>query len=336
MGVRVGINGFGRIGRNMLRAAVLGKSDLEFVAVNDVTDAHTLAHLLKYDSVHGAFPQSVQAQDKAIAVGGKKLEVLAIRDPKELPWKKLGVDLVIESTGIFTERAKAALHLEAGAKKVIISAPAKGADATLCFGVNHTSYDAGKHHVVSNASCTTNCLAPVAKVLHESFTLKRGLMTTIHSYTNDQRILDLPHDDIRRARSAALSMIPTTTGAARAVGEVLPALKGKLDGMAIRVPTPNVSIVDLVFETEKKPSADDINAAMQAAANGPLKGVLQYCDEELVSSDFNGNLHSSIFDAPLTKVLEPGFAKVLSWYDNEIGFSMRLCDVASLIGRALR
>jgi glyceraldehyde 3-phosphate dehydrogenase len=335
MGVRVGINGFGRIGRNMLRAAVTGKSDLEFVAVNDVTSAETLAHLLKYDSVHGAFPQSVEAQDKAIVVGGKKLEVLAVRDPKELPWKKLGVDLVIESTGIFTERAKAALHLEAGAKKVIISAPAKGADATFCFGVNHTTYDAGKHHVVSNASCTTNCLAPVAKVLHETFTLKRGLMTTIHSYTNDQRILDLPHEDIRRARAAALSMIPTTTGAARAVGEVLPALKGKLDGMAIRVPTPNVSVVDLVFETDKKPSADDINAAMQAAANGPLKGVLQYCDEELVSSDFNGNRHSSIFDAPLTKVLEPGFAKILSWYDNEIGFSMRLCDVASFIGRSI-
>jgi len=335
MGVRVGINGFGRIGRNMLRAAVLGKSDLEFVAVNDVTDAATLAHLLRYDSIHGAFPQKVEPQDKALVVGGKKIEVLSVRDPKELPWKKLGVDIVIESTGIFTDRAKAALHLEGGAKKVIISAPAKGADATLCFGVNHTSYDAGKHHVVSNASCTTNCLAPVAKVLHESFILKRGLMTTIHSYTNDQRILDLPHSDIRRARAAALSMIPTTTGAARAVGEVLPALKGKLDGMAIRVPTPNVSVVDLVFETERKPSADDINAAMQAAADGPLKGVLQYCDEELVSADFNGNMHSSIFDAPLTKVLEPGFAKILSWYDNEIGFSMRLCDVASFIGRSI-
>ena len=335
MGVRVGINGFGRIGRNMLRAAVLGKSDLEFVAVNDVTDAATLAHLLRYDSIHGAFPQKVEPQDKALVVGGKKIEVLSVRDPKELPWKKLGVDIVIESTGIFTDRAKAALHLEGGVKKVIISAPAKGADATLCFGVNHTSYDAGKHHVVSNASCTTNCLAPVAKVLHESFILKRGLMTTIHSYTNDQRILDLPHSDIRRARAAALSMIPTTTGAARAVGEVLPALKGKLDGMAIRVPTPNVSVVDLVFETERKPSADDINAAMQAAADGPLKGVLQYCDEELVSADFNGNMHSSIFDAPLTKVLEPGFAKILSWYDNEIGFSMRLCDVASFIGRSI-
>jgi glyceraldehyde 3-phosphate dehydrogenase len=336
MAVKVGVNGFGRIGRNMVRAALLGNSDLEFVAVNDVTDAATLGHLLRHDSVHGAFPKSVEVQGKTLVVGGKKIEVLSVRDPKELPWKKLGVDLVIESTGIFTDRAKAALHLEAGAKKVIISAPAKGADATLCFGVNHQSYDPAKHDVVSNASCTTNCLAPVAKVLHESFTLKRGLMTTIHSYTNDQRILDLPHEDLRRARAAALSMIPTTTGAARAVGEVLPALKGKLDGMAIRVPTPNVSIVDLVFETEKKPSAEEINAAMKAAAAGPLKGVLQYCDEQLVSSDFNGNLHSSIFDSPLTKVLEPGFAKVLSWYDNELGFSMRLCDVAALIGRSIR
>jgi glyceraldehyde 3-phosphate dehydrogenase len=319
----------------MLRAAVLADSDLEFVAVNDVTDAATLAHLLRYDSVHGAFPDTVENEGNTLVVGDDEIEVLAVRDPKELPWKKLGVDLVIESTGIFTNRDKAALHLQAGAKKVIISAPAKGADATLCYGVNHQSYDASKHHVVSNASCTTNCLAPVAKVLHESFTLKRGLMTTIHSYTNDQRILDLPHSDLRRARAAALSMIPTTTGAARAVGEVLPALKGKLDGMAIRVPTPNVSIVDLVFETEKKPSAAEINAAMKAAAEGPLGGVLQYCDDELVSTDFNGNLHSSIFDSLLTKVLEPGFAKVLSWYDNEIGFSMRLCDVALFMGRAL-
>jgi glyceraldehyde 3-phosphate dehydrogenase len=320
----------------MVRAASLGNSDLEFVAVNDVTDAATLGHLLRHDSVHGHFPKAVQVDGKTLVVGGKKIEVLSVRDPKELPWKKLGVDLVIESTGIFTDRAKAAGHLEAGAKKVIISAPAKGADATLCFGVNHTAYDPAKHDVISNASCTTNCLAPVAKVLHESFTLKRGLMTTIHSYTNDQRILDLPHDDLRRARAAALSMIPTTTGAARAVGEVLPALKGKLDGMAIRVPTPNVSIVDLVFETEKKPTAEEINAAMKAAAAGPLKGVLQFCEEQLVSSDFNGNLHSSILDAPLTKVLEPGFAKVLSWYDNELGFSMRLCDVAALVGHALR
>jgi glyceraldehyde 3-phosphate dehydrogenase len=335
MSLRIGINGFGRIGRNMLRAAILDGADLEFVAVNDLTDAATLAHLLAHDSVHGAFPKPVRADGKALVVGAKKLEVLSVRDPKELPWKSLGVDLVIESTGIFTDRDKAAMHLQAGAKKVIISAPAKGADATICYGVNHESYDAAKHHVISNASCTTNCLAPLAKVLHDSFTIKRGLMTTIHSYTNDQQILDLPHKDLRRARAAALSMIPTTTGAARAVGEVLPALKGKLDGMAIRVPTPNVSVVDLVFETEKKPTADEINAAVSKAASGPLKGILEYCTEELVSSDFNGNRHSSIFDAPLTKVLEPGFAKVLSWYDNELGFSTRLCDVALLMGRSL-
>jgi len=335
MSVKIGINGFGRIGRNMVRAAVLGHADLEFVAVNDLTDAATLAHLLAHDSVHGAFPGPVRVEGKAIIVGEKKLEVLSVKDPKELPWKKLGVDLVVESTGIFTDRAKAAAHLDAGARKVIISAPAKGADATICYGVNHESYDPAKHHVISNASCTTNCLAPLAKVLHESFTIKRGLMTTIHSYTNDQQILDLPHKDIRRARAAALSMIPTTTGAARAVGEVLPALKGKLDGMAIRVPTPNVSVVDLVVETEKKPSAEEINAAMKKAAEGSLKGILQYCSEQLVSCDFNGNPHSSIFDSPLTKVLEPGFAKVLSWYDNEIGFSARLCDVALLMGRSL-
>jgi glyceraldehyde 3-phosphate dehydrogenase len=336
MSVRIGINGFGRIGRNMLRAAAIkGGSDLEFVAVNDLTDANTLALLLAHDSVHRAFPKPVRAEGKSIVVGDKKIEVLSVRDPKELPWKSLGVDIVIESTGIFTDRDKAAAHLQAGARKVVISAPAKGSDVTLCYGVNHDMYDPAKHHVVSNASCTTNCLAPLAKVLHESFTVKRGLMTTIHSYTNDQQILDLPHKDLRRARAAALSMIPTTTGAARAVGEVLPQLKGKLDGMAIRVPTPNVSIVDLVFESEKKPSAEEINAAMKAAADGPLKGILQYVSEELVSVDFNGNLHSSIFDAPLTKVLEPGFAKVLSWYDNELGFSMRLCDVASLMARSL-
>jgi len=335
MGLRIGINGFGRIGRNMLRAAALEGANLEFVAVNDLTDAATLAHLLAHDSVHGAFPGPVRVDGKTIIVGDKKLEVLSVKDPKELPWKSLGVDLVIESTGRFTDRDKAAAHLEAGAKKVVVSAPAKGADATICVGVNHESYDPKKHHVISNASCTTNCLAPVAKVLHESFTLKRGMMTTIHSYTNDQQILDLPHKDLRRARAAALSMIPTTTGAAKAVGEVLPSLKGKLDGMAIRVPTPNVSVVDLVFETEKKPSADEINAAMKAAAEGPLKGILQYVTEPLVSCDFNGNRHSSIFDSPLTKVLEPGFAKVLSWYDNEIGFSTRLCDLALLMGRSL-
>jgi glyceraldehyde 3-phosphate dehydrogenase len=261
--------------------------------------------------------------------------VLSARNPVDLPWKDLGVDVVVESTGHFTKRDQAAGHLKAGAKKVIISAPAAGADLTLCYGVNHDSYDAAKHDVISNASCTTNCLAPVAKVLNDSFGLKRGMMTTIHSYTNDQRILDLPHEDLRRARAAALSMIPTTTGAARAVGLVLPELKGKLDGFAIRVPTPNVSVVDLTFETEKLPSVEEINAAIKAAADGPMKGVLQYCDEELVSTDFNGNRHSSIFDAPVTKVLEPGFAKILSWYDNEMGFSARMGDVIAMMAKSL-
>jgi len=334
MPIRVGVNGFGRIGRNMLRAAV-GRSEFEIVAVNDLTDASTLAHLLKYDSVHGKYPDTVSAGDGEIKVGGKSIKVLSVRNPADLPWKSLGVDIVVESTGHFTKRDAAAGHLTAGARKVIISAPATGADLTLCYGVNHQSYDPARHDVISNASCTTNCLAPVAKVLNDSFGLKRGMMTTIHSYTNDQRILDLPHDDLRRARAAALSMIPTTTGAARAVGLVLPELKGKLDGFAIRVPTPNVSVVDLTFETEKKPSADEINAAMKAAADGPLKGVLQYSDEELVSCDFNGNRHSSIFDAPVTKVLEPGFAKILSWYDNEMGFSARMGDVIAMMAKSL-
>ncbi len=334
MPLRVGVNGFGRIGRNMLRAAV-GRSEFEIVAVNDLTDAPTLAHLLKYDSVHGKYPEPVEAGEGEIRVGSRSVKVLSARNPAELPWKDLGVDVVVESTGRFTKRDQAAAHLTAGARKVIISAPATGADLTLCFGVNHESYDPARHDVISNASCTTNCLAPVAKVLHESFGFRRGMMTTIHSYTNDQRILDLPHEDLRRARAAALSMIPTTTGAARAVGLVLPELKGKLDGMAIRVPTPNVSVVDLVFETEKKPSADEINAAVKAAAQGPLRGVLQYCDEELVSTDFNGNRHSSIFDAPVTKVLEPGFAKVLSWYDNEMGFSTRMGDVIAMMAKSL-
>ncbi|HXC52250.1 MAG TPA: type I glyceraldehyde-3-phosphate dehydrogenase [Candidatus Limnocylindrales bacterium] len=334
MPIRVGVNGFGRIGRNMLRAAA-GRSEFEIIAVNDLTDAATLAHLLKYDSVHGIFRGSVSAADSEIVVDGKRIKVLSAKSPAELPWKSLGVDVVVESTGRFTKRDQAAAHLAAGARKVIISAPASGADLTLCYGVNHDAYDPAKHDVISNASCTTNCLAPVAKVLNDSFGLKRGMMTTIHSYTNDQRILDLPHDDMRRARAAALSMIPTTTGAARAVGLVLPELKGKLDGMAIRVPTPNVSVVDLVFETDKKPSAEEINAAVKKAADGPMKGILQYCDEELVSSDFNGNRHSSIFDAPLTKVLEPGFSKILSWYDNEMGFSARMCDVIAMLAETL-
>lgn len=333
MATRIGINGFGRIGRNMLRASL--KYDLEIVAVNDLTDAKTLALLLKYDSIHGAFPVDVGVDGSTLIVGGKRIEVLSERNPADLPWGKLGADIVVESTGIFADKEKASAHIKAGAKKVIISAPAGGVDLTLCFGVNHESYDPAKHHVISNASCTTNCLAPVAKVLNDKFKIKRGLMTTIHSYTNDQRILDLPHSDMRRARAAAMSMIPTSTGAARAVGLVLPELNGKLDGMAIRVPTPNVSVVDLVFETEKTPSADEINAAIKAAAEGPMKGVLQYCDEPLVSIDFNGNPHSSIFDAGVTKAMEGGFNKILSWYDNEMGFSTRLCDVSKMIGASL-
>lgn len=334
MAIKVGINGFGRIGRNMLRAS-LNRADIDIVAVNDLTDAPTLAHLLQYDSVHGAFPVQVGVEGDSLKVGGDSFKVLSVRNPAELPWGDLGADVVIESTGIFADRDKAAMHLDAGAKKVIVSAPAKGADLTLCYGVNHDAYDPGSHDVISNASCTTNCLSPVAKVLHENFTIEQGLMTTIHSYTNDQKILDLPHSDLRRARAAGLSMIPTSTGAARAVGLVLPELNGKLDGMAIRVPTPNVSVVDLVFKTTKSPSADEINAAIKEAAEGPLKGILQYCDEPLVSCDFNGNPHSSIFDAGLTKAMDGGFSKILSWYDNEMGFSTRLCDVIQFIGKSL-
>ena len=334
MGIKVGINGFGRIGRNMMRAS-LGRDDIEIVAVNDLTDAATLAHLLKYDSVHGAFPAGVSAGDGELSVGGRSIGVLSVRDPAKLPWADLGVDIVIESTGFFASKDKASAHLSAGAKKVIISAPASDVDLTVCYGVNHATYDPGSHHVLSNASCTTNCLAPVAKVIHENFSIRRGLMTTIHSYTNDQKILDLPHSDLRRARAAGLSMIPTTTGAARAVGLVLPELNGKLDGMAIRVPTPNVSVVDLVFETEKTTDAEAINAAIKTAAEGPLAGVLAYCDEPLVSIDFNGNTNSSIFDSQVTKVMDGGFAKILSWYDNEMGFSTRLCDVTELVGASL-
>jgi glyceraldehyde 3-phosphate dehydrogenase len=336
MGIKVGINGFGRIGRNILRAAMAaGNRDLEFVAVNDITNAKTLAHLLKHDSIHGPLEATVQAQDKGILVDGKHLAVFSERDPAKLPWKELGVSVVIESTGLFTDRDKAAAHLSAGAKKVIISAPAKGADLTICYGVNHTAYKPSEHHVVSNASCTTNCLAPVAKVLHEHFGIARGLMTTVHAYTNDQQILDLPHSDLRRARAAGMSMIPTTTGAARAVGEVLPELKGKLDGMAIRVPTSNVSIVDLVAELKKTTTEQQINNALRSAASGPLKGILACTDEELVSIDFNGSPVSSTVDLQLTKVMDGNFVKVLSWYDNEWGFSNRMVDVTTMIGKAL-
>jgi glyceraldehyde 3-phosphate dehydrogenase len=334
MAVRVGINGFGRIGRNVLRAC-LGETGLEFVAVNDITDAATLAHLLKYDSVHGRLAAAVKHDAGTLSIDGKAIKVLAERDPAKLPWKSLGVDLVLECSGLFTERDKAAKHLAAGAKKVLISAPAKDVELTVCYGVNHDMYDPAKHDVISNASCTTNCLAPVAKVLHESFGIRRGLMTTIHSYTNDQRILDLPHEDLRRARAAALSMIPTTTGAARAVALVLPALKGRLDGMAVRVPTPNVSLVDLTAELERNASEADINGAMKVAAAGPLRGILSYCEEPLVSADFNGTAFSSIFDSELTRVIDGTFTKVLAWYDNEWGFSNRMRDVALLIGRGL-
>jgi len=334
MSIKVGINGFGRIGRNVLRACA-GDPEIEFVAVNDITDANTLAHLLKYDSVHGRFAHSVVAEKDALVVEGKRIRVFSERDPGKLPWRDLGVRIVLECSGHFTARDKAAAHLAGGAKKVIISAPAKGADLTVCYGVNHSAYRNDQHHVISNASCTTNCLAPVAKVLHETFGIKRGLMTTVHAYTNDQRILDLPHEDLRRARAAALSMIPTTTGAARAVGEVLPDLKGKLDGMAVRVPTANVSVVDLTAELEKSTTEADINQAMQAAAEGPLKGILGYCNEPLVSIDFNGSSFSSIFDSQVTKVMGGNFVKVLSWYDNEWGFSKRMGDVTRFLGSKL-
>ena len=326
MAVKVGINGFGRIGRNIMRAA-MGNRDIDFVAVNDLTDAATLAHLLKYDSVHGNLQADVKATGDGITVDGDEFKVLSMKDPAQLPWKDLGVDVVFESTGIFATRDGATKHMAAGAKKVIITAPAKGPDITLVLGVNEGKYDAAKHHIISNASCTTNCLAPIVKVLHERFGLRKGWMTTIHSYTNDQNLLDLPHKDMRRARAAALSMIPTTTGAATAVGEVLPELKGRLDGFAMRVPTPNVSVVDLNALVDKKTTAEEGNAVMKEAADGPLKGILAYSDAELVSIDFRGNPHSSILDAPYTKVMDGDFVKILSWYDNEWGYSSRCVDL---------
>ena len=332
MALRVAINGFGRIGRMVFRAASKDKN-IEIVAINDLTDAQTLAHLLKYDSVHGIFPAKVEAGDSSIIVNGKTIKIYAEKDPAALPWKKEKVDVVLESTGRFTARDKAELHLKAGAKKVIISAPATGEDITIVMGVNSHLYDAKKHNIISNASCTTNCLAPVAKILHETFGIEKGLMTTVHSYTNDQNILDLPHKDLRRARAAAMSMIPTTTGAAKAVSLVLPELKGKLDGMAIRVPTPNVSVVDLVVTLSKKADAAKVNAALKKAAKGPLKGILGFEEQELVSIDFNGNPLSSIVDAKSTKVLGDNMVKVLSWYDNECGFSQRVVDLLNLIAK---
>ena len=335
MKVRVGINGFGRIGRNIMRAA-LGDKNIDFVAVNDLTNAATLAHLLKYDSVLGNLHAKVEATGDGISVDGDTFKVLSMRDPAQLPWKELGVDVVFESTGLFTNRDDAAKHLTAGARRVVITAPAKSPDLTVALGVNEEKYDPAKHHIVSNASCTTNCLAPLAKVLHQSFGIKKGWMTTIHSYTNDQQLLDLPHKDLRRARAAALSMIPTTTGAASAVGEVLPELKGKLDGISIRVPTPNVSVVDLSAILDKKATAADVNAAFKAAADGPLKNILQYSTDELVSIDFKGNPHSSIVDAAYTKVMDGDFVKVLSWYDNEWGYSNRCVDLLKLmVGRGI-
>ena len=332
MTVKVGINGFGRIGRIVLRAA-LNNSNIEVVAVNDLTDANMLAHLLKYDSVHGKVNAEVSVDGNVLIVNGKQIIVKAERDPANIGWGELGVDVVIESTGRFTKREDAAKHLEAGAKKVIISAPASNEDITIVMGVNQDQYDPANHHVISNASCTTNCLAPFAKVLNDKFGIKRGMMTTIHSYTNDQQILDLPHKDYRRARAAAENMIPTTTGAAKAVALVLPELKGKLNGMAVRVPTPNVSLVDLVAELDKDVTAEEVNAALKAAAEGELKGILQYSEEPLVSKDYNGDPHSSSVDALSTMVMEGNMVKVVSWYDNETGYSTRVVDLVDYIAQ---
>ena len=330
MATRVGINGFGRIGRNFFRAAC-NDGALDIVAVNDITDAKTLAHLLKYDSVHGAFRGTVEAKDQSLVVDGKEIKVLASKDPAALPWKDLNVEVVVESTGRFTDRDGAAKHLEAGARTVVISAPAKDEDITIVLGVNEAQYDPAKHHVISNASCTTNCLAPVAKVLLRNFGIRHGFMTTIHSYTNDQQILDLPHKDLRRARAAAMSMIPTSTGAAKALGLVLPELKGKMHGLSIRVPTPNVSLVDLVAEMERPLTAEAVNAALRKAAEGELKGILGYTEEPLVSVDFNGNPLSSIVDGASTSVMDGTMVKVLAWYDNEWGYSCRVRDLIKYI-----
>lgn len=334
MGTRIAINGFGRIGRCFLRASK-GYREFEIVAINDLTDAKTLAHLLKYDSVHGIFASDIKPGEGSIIVDDKEIKILAMTEPEKLPWKELGVDIVVESTGRFTDKPSASKHLNAGAKWVIISAPAKEPDITVCMGVNEETLDPKNHEVISNASCTTNCIAPVAKVIHNEFKIIKGLMTTIHSYTNDQRILDLPHKDLRRARAAAMNMIPTTTGAAKAVGLVLPELKGKLNGLSIRVPTPNVSIVDLVAEVSKEVTVEEVNTAFKKFAEGPMKGILQYSEEPLVSIDLNDNSHSAIFDSKLTMVLEGRMVKVLAWYDNEWGYSSRLRDlILYLIKRA--
>ena len=330
MTIRIGINGFGRIGRNVFRAS-MGDPDLEFVAINDLTDAKTLAYLLKYDSVHGTLAATVEAKDSHIVVDGKPMQVLAVKDPKELPWKALNVDVVIESTGRFTDREGAGKHLSAGAKRVIISAPASDPDVTVVLGVNQDKIDHKSHQIISNASCTTNCLAPVAKVLLENFGIKHGVMTTIHSYTNDQQLLDLPHKDLRRARAAGMSMIPTSTGAAKALHLVIPQLKGKLDGLAIRVPTPNVSLVDLTVETEKDCDVASVNAAFKKAADGPLKGIMKYSEQPIVSIDQKGDDASATVDAPLTNVVDKRMVKVTAWYDNEWGYSCRVRDLIKVL-----
>lgn len=334
MGVNIGINGFGRIGRSVLRA-ILKRGDLKVLAVNDLLPASQNAHLLKYDSVHGTLNASVKHTDQSLVVNGQEIRVLAQKNPADIPWKDLGVDIVLECTGLFTEGESAGLHLKGGAKKVIISAPAKGEDLTICMGINHESYRPAMHHILSNASCTTNCLAPVVKVLHETFRIKRGFMTTIHSYTNDQRILDVGHKDLRRARAGAMSQIPTTTGAAKAIGLVIPELKGKLDGMAIRVPTPNVSCVDFVCELGQSVSKEEVNDTLKKASEGTLKGILAYTEEPLVSADYNGSSFSSVVDGLCTNVIEKTLVKVLAWYDNETGFSHRLADLARYVGQAL-
>jgi glyceraldehyde 3-phosphate dehydrogenase len=330
MGVRIGINGFGRIGRLVLRAGYDDKA-LEFVAINDITDARTLAHLFKYDSIHGRFKGEIVEGNDSIVVNGKNIKIFAEKDPAALPWNDLGVDIVVESTGLFRTREKVSRHIEAGAKKVLISAPAKGHDGTFVLGVNADQFDKKRHHVISIGSCTTNCLAPIVKVLHDAFEIKTGFMTTIHAYTNDQRILDQPHGDLRRARAAALSMIPTTTGAAKAISEAIPDMKGRLDGVAIRVPTPVGSLVDLVANLKEEVSVESVNAAMKKAADGPMKGILQYTDEPIVSADIVGNPHSSIFDALSTMVMGGNMVKVFSWYDNEWGFSCRMIDMLKMM-----
>ena len=332
MSVKVGINGFGRIGRLVFRAA-LKEPDIEIVGVNDITDAKTLAHLLKYDSIHGVLPDDIVVEDNRFTVAGNTVKVMAERDPGNLPWDALGVEVVLECTGLFRDKETAGKHISAGAKKVLISAPAKEPDGTFVKGVNFDQFDSSKHNIVSIGSCTTNCLAPIVKVLHDNFTIKRGFMTTIHSYTNDQRILDLPHKDLRRARAAAMSMIPTTTGAAKAIAEVIPDMKGRLDGGSIRVPTPDGSLVDLVVETGKKTTKEAVNAAMKKAAEGPMKGVLQYMEDPIVSSDVIGNPHSSVFDVLSTMVSQETLVKVFSWYDNEWGFSCRMIDMIKLLGK---